>query len=220
MKKHVTLFAALMLGACADGDSTSKPRPVATTSPWEVGPIIKRDGNARNYSIGLSTRPAKVADGWSFPIGPRQQPHYVTLPHGSLRGKSQIRMRFRVDGPATAKITGGPRADGTPCTGPSAVLLYFQKRGDDWATDGARWWHNPSKVKLSGPMGETEIVAPLNTGWSSVMAMKQATHLAQFTSAKDGAERVGFTFANCTGSGHGAMASEKVQFVLTDFRVE
>ncbi len=220
MTGRAALVAALLLGACDGDDSPTQPKPSASTSPWEIGPIIKRDGNARNYSLGLPSTPTKVADGWSFAIGPRQQPHYVTLRHGSLRGKSQIKLKFRVDGPPTATISAGPNSDGTPCTGPSAVLLYFQKSGDDWATDGARWWHAPSQVALSAPIPETEIIAPLNAGWSSVLTMKQATNLPQFTAAKDGAERVGFTFANCAGYGHGAMASEKVQFVITDFKVE
>jgi hypothetical protein len=177
---------------------------------WEIGPVI--DGH--NYSRGLS-RASQFNDGWGFQIGPQAEPHYVTFKHGSLQGKRQIRMRFRVEGPRGAKVYGAKCARGSS----SAVTLYFQRRGDDWATDGGRWWATFASLPLNGPMGETEIVAPLNAQWTSVDRMTAQNSPIEFATAKANADRVGFTFANCEGYGHGARATAPVRFVVTGFQV-
>lgn len=204
------LAAGLTLAALLTTGAYSRPVGGVPASAWEIGPVIK----GRNYSPGLQ-RPSLFANGWGFAIGPRSGPHYVTFPHGSLRGKRQIRMRFRVDGPRGAIIHGAKCAPGSP----SAVTLYFQRQGDNWATDGERWWAQFASVSLNGPTGERQIVAPLNGPWRSVLTMTAASHPAQFARAKAEAGRVGFTFANCEGLGHGARASQPVRFVVTDFRV-
>lgn len=178
---------------------------------WEMGPAIEH----RNYSLGLPRSPDRDADGWGVAIGPTAEPHYVTFRHGSLRGKTQIRMRFRVDGPRGAVIHGAKCPTGSP----SAVTLYFQREGDDWATDGARWWATFASVQLKGPMAETEIVAPLNAKWTSVLSMTADNNPNEFAASKANADRVGFTFANCEGYGHGARATEPVRFVVTSFKV-
>lgn len=139
----------------------------------------------------------------------------MTFRHGSLRGKKQIRMRFRVEGPKDAIIHGAK----CPIDSPSAVTLYFQRKGDNWATDGARWWASFAKVTLRGPVPDTEIVAPLNANWTSVLKMNAENNPHEFAAAKVGADRVGFTFANCTGLGHGARATVPVKFVVTSFEV-
>lgn len=177
---------------------------------WEIGPIVKH----RNYSPGLS-RPSQFEHGWGFTISSKAEPHYVTFRHGSLRGKTQIRMRFRVEGPQGAVIHGAKCPTGSP----SAVTLYFQRNGDDWASDGARWWASFAKVSLSGPIPETEIVAPLDANWTSVLKMNANNHPSEFADAKENADRVGFTFANCEGHGHGARATVPVRFVMTSFQV-
>lgn len=210
MKFAAGLPAALALSVLLAGGVNAKTATRVPASAWEIGPVI----NGRNYSPGLS-RPSRLADGFSFTIGPRAEPHYVTFRHGSLAGKSQIRMRFRVEGPRGAVIHGAK----CPTRSPSAVTLYFQRRGDDWATDGARWWASFAKVTLRGPTAETEIVAPLNARWTSVLKMNARTNPNEFAAAKANADRVGFTFANCQGYGHGARATMPVRFVVTSFQV-
>uniref|UniRef100_UPI0038688432 hypothetical protein n=1 Tax=Sphingomonas sp. TaxID=28214 RepID=UPI0038688432 len=106
-----------------------------------------------------------------------------------------------------------------PYGSPSAVTLNFQRRGDDWATDGGRWWATYAKDQNKGPMAETEIVAPLNAKWTSVQNMTAKTNAIEFAAAKANADRVGFTFANCEGFGHGARATVPVKFVVTRFEV-
>lgn len=183
------------------------PSPVTS---WEIGPVI----NGRNRSLGLPLA-SSAKGGWGFAISQRAEPHYVTFRHGSLRGKKEIRMRFLVDGPAGAIIHGAK----CPTASPSAVTLYFQQAGDNWATDGGRWWATFASAQLSRPTGEMEIVAPLNGRWTSVIRMDAENSRGEFEMAKARADRVGFTFANCEGFGHGARATVPVRFVVTRFQV-
>ena len=200
------LALEFLLTSSADAETASH----SLARSWEIGPIIA----GRHYSRGLS-RPSHFGGSFGFPIGPEAQPHYVTFNHGSLRGKTQIRMRFRVDGHRGAIIHGANCSTGSP----SAVTLYFQRQGDDWATDGGRWWATFASVQLNGPMAEREIVAPLNAKWTSVVNMTAGTDPNEFAAAKADAGRVGFTFANCEGYGHGARATAPVKFVVTRFQV-
>lgn len=201
------LFAAGLLASAGVSARTITPVPA---SAWEIGPVI----NHRNYSPGLS-RPSPSRDGWGFAIGPQAEPHYVTFDHGSLLGRKQIRMRFRVEGPDRAVIHGAKCPTGSP----SAVTLYFQREGDNWASDGGRWWATFASTPLAGPTGETEIVAPLDANWTSVSTMTAANDPDAFADAKLNAGRIGFTFANCEGIGHGARSTLPVKFVVTRFEV-
>jgi hypothetical protein len=210
MKGSAGLLAVSALSIFPVGGVDARTPTPMQASAWEIGPVIK----GRNYSLGLF-QPTQYERGWGFTISPRAEPHYVTFRHGSLRGKTQIRMRFRVEGPKDAIIYGAKCPKGSP----SAVLLYFQRKGDNWRTNGARWWASFAKVSLRGFMAETEIVAPLNARWTSVLKMNAKDHSNEFAAAKANADRVGFTFANCSGYGHGARATVPVKFVVTSFEV-
>ena len=201
---------AIILGLLLTADVDAKMVTHAQANSWEIGPVI----NGRNHSLALS-RPSHAKGGWGFTISQQSEPHYVTFRHGSLRGKKQIRMRFRVDGPAGAIIHGAKCPTGSP----SAVTLYFQRAGDDWATDGGRWWATFASGQLSRPTGEMEIVAPLDGKWTSVLHLSAENSRNEFEAAKAHADRVGFTFANCEGFGHGARATAPVRFVVTRFQV-
>lgn len=210
MKVGAKAYLVLALGLLLTGRADARIVTPVGAGLWEIGPII--DG--RNYSRGL-LRPSPLGAGFSFPISATAQPHYVTFRHGSLSGKTRIRMRFRVDGPRGAIVHGAKCATGSP----SAVTLYFERGDDDWVSDGGRWWATFASVQLDGPRGETEIVAPLNANWTSVLKMTASTSPQAFTAAKSRASRVGFTFANCEGFGHGARATVPVRFVVTSFDV-
>ena len=202
-----TLILACLLLAGCDGDSPpSSPR--APTAAWEIGPVIE----GVNYSKGL---PRHVAG--SFAISPTAEPHYVTRPISGLVGKSSIRLRFKIDGAPGAFIYGAPRSDGRECGGASAVALYFQRAGDDWSgRPGWRWWH-PVTARIR-EAGEGELTASLTDDrWAS---MGETGNAALFAKAKAEAVRVGFTFANCEGRGHGARASEPMRFTVLEFAIE
>lgn len=202
-------LAALLLAGCDGGNKA--PRDDSATDGWQIGPVI----GGENYSKGLSSTPTIFPDGWGFEISPAAEPHYITKATGSLAGKGQIRMRFRVDGPPSAIIHGA----GCAPSSPSGVTLYFQPAHVNWSRDGGRWWATFATTALRGPMAETEIIAPLDGRWTSVMTMNAADNPDVFAADKANAGRVGFTFANCEGYGHGAVATEPVQFVVTTFEI-
>jgi hypothetical protein len=210
MNRREQLLFASTLSILLPGAVNGAPRKPAPGSAWEIGPVI----NGRNHSIAAS-RPSAFGGGWGFTISQASEPHYVTFRHGSLRGKRQIRMRFRVEGQAGAIVHGAK----CPIASPSAVTLYFQRAGDDWTTDGARWWATFASARLDGPVGETEIVASLDGKWTSVLNMTAANNPNEFAAAKAQADRVGFTFGNCTGFGHGARATAPMRFVVTRFQI-
>ena len=210
MNLHHRLICAAIVGLVLSSSGSAKPATRAPQRTWEVGPVI----NGRNYSLGPS-RVSSSSAGVSVAIGPQAEPHYVSFRHGSLQGKRVIRMRFRVEGPNGAIIHGAKCGTGSP----SGVTLFFQRGDDDWTSDGGRWWATFATVPLSGPLRDTEIVAPLDANWTSVAIMTAANNPYDFAAAKGAADRVGFTFGNCEGFGHGARATVPVRLVVTRFEV-
>jgi hypothetical protein len=211
-KVFAVLSAFLLLTACGDDDVDSTPPPRTNpmdASLWEIGPIIGRT----NYSVGLPLHPTPETNGFSFAIGPIQQPHYVTYIHGSLRGKTLVHISYRIEGSETAIIHGANCATSSP----SSINLYFQEENDNWVTDGKRWWATFAKKRLV--LGSHVVEARLDGPWTSVEDMNATTHPTIFNQAKNNAYRVGFTFSNCTGQGHGVTATEPVKFIVTDFKV-
>ncbi len=199
------LAALLVLSACDGKDS--QPARGGDSTAWQIGPVI--DG--KNYSKGLPKTTAA-----SFTISPTAEPHYITRPTGSLAGKQRIRARFKVEGPADAVIHGA----GCPVTSPSALTLYFEVNGPDWNMDGGRWWAKTQRHRPLLVNTEFEIVASFSEEWGSVQSMTSTKNPARFAKDRADAGRIGFTFANCEGSGHGAVATAPVQFTLLEWRVE
>ena len=109
MKVQGALLSGLALGLVLTGSVDAKTSTHMPASSWEIGPII----NGRNYSLALPG-PSQLGDDFGLTISPNAEPHYVTFSHGSLRGKTQIRMRYRVDGPRGAVIHGAKRSTGSP----------------------------------------------------------------------------------------------------------
>lgn len=123
------------------------------------------------------------------------EPHYVTKP-GS---KVPTSLTFTLDG----------EVEGVKCN-PATISLYFETNYNDWRTDGQRWW--------SGTIPLTPGTHTLQPGkWTSVLTMTEDTHPQEFARAKANIARVGFTFGDCTGLGHGARALAPASFVIADF---
>jgi hypothetical protein len=183
---------------------------------WTIGPIIK----GRNYSPGMPLRPSSGPGRvWHINIPPAPgSVHYVTFRHGSLAGKSRIRMRYRVMVEPGARIV--------PTTDPnseSIITLYFQRRGDSWSGRGRfetyRWYatfasHSPIVA------GEHEIVAPLDANWTAVQNSSVQSSPAEFRAAIAQADQVGFVLGGGDGYGHGVHATGRARLIVTDFRVE
>jgi hypothetical protein len=198
--------------------STPAPPPNAssdqtmTAQNWEIGPVI----NGRNYSVGMPLNPVQTPDGWAFdfPLSPGSA-HYVTFPFGSLAGKTRIVMHYRIEADPGVQIV--PVCCSTsPAIGPT---LYFQQQGDDWNTDGMRWW---ATFDTKSPMvsGDYEVTIPLDGAWTSVMTMTAQSNPQQFITAKSNAGRVGFTLGGGDGFGHGVYATGRARLVVTEFNVE
>lgn len=184
---------ALLLASC-DGDPNRQPPP--RTAGWEIGPIM--DG--QNFSKNC---PATFTD--SFVIGPCE-PHYVTRATGPLIDKTQVRLRFRIEGDALK---------GVKCD-PATLSLHFSANvpGEQWET--GRWWASFATVTLTP--GEYTVTAPFSGRWTAVMTSNAHDSPEAFKTALAKADRIGFTFGDCTGLGHGVRGQAK--FTLLEWAVE
>jgi hypothetical protein len=179
---------------------------------WEIGPII----GGQNYSIGMPLHPTQTTDGWAFdfPLAGGKV-GYITYKYGSLTGKSRIVLKYRIDADSSVQFL--------PICCPQLLgqgpTMYFQQKGDDWNTDGKRWW---ATFNAPWPIvaGEHELVIPLDARWTSVINMDAQTNSSEFANAKANAERVGFTYGGGDGYGHGVYATGSARMVVTSFVVE
>jgi hypothetical protein len=208
----------ITLNACDPGSSNDAKGPSPSVdlmqpASWEIGPVI--DG--KNSSLGLPLRPDALENGWGFALTPTTEPHYVTAHYGSLAGKSQIKMVYDL------QIDGQDHVYPRCCVNEQGVItLYFQRKGDDWNTEGSRWWATFASVPLEP--GVHEIVAPLDGRWTSVMTMNAVDSYGVFARAKNEADRIGFTFgggsSNDSGYGHGVRSTGPAVFTVRSFTVE
>lgn len=190
---------------------TGSADQMMTAQNWEIGPVI----NGSNYSVGMPLNPVQTPDGWAidFPLSPASV-HYVTFPFGTLAGKTRIVMHYRIEADPGVQIV--PVCCATsPAIGPT---LYFQQQGDDWNTDGERWWAT-FDTKFPIEAGTYELDVPLDGAWTSVMTMTAKSDPQQFTTAKNNAARIGFTLGGGDGYGHGVYATGPARLVVTEFKI-
>jgi hypothetical protein len=183
---------------------------------WIIGPLI----GERNFSVGMPLHPTpRRGGGWHIDL-PRApgSAHYVTFSHGSLSGKSRIRMRYRVE------MAPGVRIDPTTSPGsPSIITVYFQRRGDNWTARGrfeTYRWYATFASRMPIEAGEHEIVAPLDANWTAILTSNARTSPAAFRAAVAEADQVGFVLGGGDGYGHGVSATGPARLIVTDFRVE
>lgn len=185
---------------------------------WRIGPVI----NGKNYSVNMPPTPSPHPEGWAFdvpyPDVNAGHVHYVTFHHGSLAGKTQIKMRYRIEAAEGVELH-ARTAPGQP----GMITLYFQQRDDDWQaykkTETARWFATfATKYPLT--VGEGEIVAPLSGLWTALEKSTSQNNPAGFQNAIQNAECVGFVMGGGDGYGHGVYATGPAKFVLLDYRVE
>ena len=206
----MALFAALGGGA-----ATNVADPVRTPEAWVIGPLIE----GRNYSKGMPLHPSPGPNGTWYINLPRHpgSVHYVTFPHGSLRGKSRIVMRYRIDAAPGTRIEAST-APGTP----GIITPFFQRAGDNWSARGRyetyRWYGTFATQQLR--RGEHQIVAPLSARWTAVQASTAHSDPGAFREAVAYADQVGFVLGGGDGFGHGVYATGPARLVVTEFRVE
>jgi hypothetical protein len=187
---------ALLLTSC--GDSTTAPVSVDNSQTWTAGPTL----GGEDYSAGTIVNGNVI----TIPAAPGHA-NYITQPC-NLNGKSKISLRYTFTGTAT------PKSDPTA---PSIISLYFQRKGDNWQTDGWRWF---AAFAMKSPItpGSHEIVASLDGAWSSVMTMTAASNPAEFAAAKADTSVCGFVLGGGTGLGHGI--SGPAMLTINGFTVE
>jgi len=192
---------ALLLTACDGGDPNSQPPP--RTTGWEIGPVM--DG--QNFSKNC---PTTFTD--TFTIGPCE-PHYVTRATGPLTGKTQVSLRFKLEGD---KLHG---ASPECSKGPATLDLHFSANvlGEQWEV--GRWWASFAQVSNLSP-GEYSVTAPFSGRWTAVVTSNAHDSPEAFKTALAKADRIGFTFGDCTGRGHGVASHGQTRFTLLEWAVE
>lgn len=206
---------------------TPSPTPTPTPTPsssdpmnpqnWQIGPII----NGTNYSVGMPLKPATHPEGWVIelpqPTSTVGHVHYVTMPTGSLSGKTNIVMKYRIETDQGVRIV--PK---TAPELPALLTLYFQRSGDDWSGQGAfeayRWWASfTTHVDLKA--GDYVMTARFDQNWTAVQSSSATSNPAAFQAALSNAARIGFTLGGGDGLGHGVYATGPARLIVTDFQV-
>jgi len=180
---------------------------------WTIGPVIY----GRNYSVGMPLHPSSHPEGWSFDI--TQAPssvHYVTAACGSLTGKSELVLKYRVEADPGVVLypTNFPGS-------PSILSLYFQRAGDNWSAAGAfesfRWYsplyHTPIRL------GDYELAVPLDANWTAILTSSAESNPTAFEAAKANCGQVGFVFGGGDGRGHGVSATGPAKFIVKSFEI-
>lgn len=247
------LSAALLLAACEGGSRENMTASTCGTVPNPsgmmnaasvfIGPDLPKWGN---QSPGMPTHPTPAeGGGWHFDVpigvdrpletGPRKsipKVDYVTFNHGPLSGKTQIRLRYRLDLEPGAEVRAVPEQDPLG-RWPALMTVYFQRKGDNWSAQGRydtyRWYASAHDVKLEA--GEYQLVVPLNEGWTSANRSTDGSAVsanptlvpdpAGFNAAKADTGCVGIVFGgNEVGRSHGMRATGPARFTLLDFKTE
>lgn len=157
--RRTAVLLPLALAAC-NGDKKPSPlRPPIGSSAISLDPA---NWNIQ-YSPGMPPHPTGETGGWYFnfpPTGPNGV-DYVTTTTGSVAGRVNITMKFRV--------VGGPFLP-TEGEGPAKVRLFIQRNGDNLSGQGGyefyRWW---SKNVAEVTQGYFTLMAGLDQSeWTSV----------------------------------------------------
>ena len=190
---------------------------VPAAAQWEIGPIIR----GKNYSAGMPLRPEMTRTGWRFdfpqPRASMGHVHYVTYDPGSLAGKKQITIRYRIEAAPGVRFVAQEAPDR-----PATMSLYFQQRGDNWSAKrqfGSYRWYSPEARMLPLEPGEREVTIPLNGDWRAVGSFDASEAPEAFARALGNAGRVGVVFGSSAGRGHGVFATGPARFELLSFRV-
>ncbi|PIW55050.1 MAG: hypothetical protein COW16_08120 [Sphingomonadales bacterium CG12_big_fil_rev_8_21_14_0_65_65_10] len=212
MKKLTSLLGALSLV----GGATVAFAGVTVDRDWTIGPWIK----GKNYSVGMPARPESTDAGIAidFPTTPRSHVHYVTFDPGSLEGKSEIVMRYRIDAEPGTRFVPQQEPDK-----PGAISLFFQRRGDNWSARGRyefyRWYAPTAKVKQLS-RGNHEIRISLDDPeWISVGYRNPAVAPELFEAAKRDTAKVGFVLGSDVLRGHGVYATGPARMTVTGFEI-
>lgn len=225
--KHLFWIGLLgsLLGCGGGGASdapfdTTTPMDVDMMDPnhWEIGPII----GGVNYSVGIENSLQKHPEGWSldipYPTAQQGHVHYVTVPISSLKGKTKIILKARLEMAPEVKLVPVKFPQS-----PSLLTVYFQRQGDNWSAQGTyetyRWYASfGTRSNLSA--GQYVLEAPLDANWTAVLSSSKNSNPQAFDQALQYAGRVGFVLGGGDGLGHGVYATGPARLVITSFTVQ
>lgn len=208
-------------GESGDDSAIAASLSVDAMNPanWEIGPII----GGTNYSIGMPLHPSPHPEGWvielPYPTNVEGSVHYVTMPTGSLAGKTKVTMRYRIEADPGVKIlpTNFPGS-------PSMLTLYFQRANDTWSAKGPmeayRWYASFSRHSPLTPKGDALVEARFDQDWTAILTSSRQNNPSGYAEALSGAARVGFVLGGGDGAGHGVYATGPARIVVTSFQVE
>lgn len=206
---------------------TAHPGGTLDHSAWFIGPVLSKHQGG-NKSPGMPAHPALTSEGFAFdipvgidlPLGTGPKVDYLTFRHGPLTGKTQIRMRYRLERSDPGVEVYAVPEQQQHARAPAQITLYFQREGDDWTTRGefeAYRWYSPQGHLAEG---EHEVVVPLDSGWGATQMSTCLSNPAAFRAAIDNACCAGLVFGgNEVGYGHGMRATGPARFTITAFEV-
>ena len=212
----LAVVAAIALSLLLRDKDKTEPLPANSTDPqaWELGPIYA----GVNVSTGANVYPTD--GGWciDIPLVGAGSVHYVTMPTGSLLGKTKVSL--------VCEFVMAPGVKLCPVKSPEApslLTLYFQRKGDNWSGveqyQTYRWYASfATEVDLSA--GEYTIEARFDDNWTGVQNSSRATHPEEFADALANACRIGFVLGGGDGLGHGASATGDAKLIIKSFEVE
>lgn len=186
---------------------------------WVIGPLIR----GKNYSVNMPLRPEPTRTGWSFdfpyPNRAAGHVHYVTFDPGSLAGKSQIAVRYRVQARKGTEFVPQERPDL-----PGTVSLYFQRSGDNWSARGKYnfyRWYAPNHSVHEIEVGVHEMVVRFDDpAWTPVSGpYTRGNSLRAFEDALDRASSIGLVFGSTSARGHGVYSTAPASFELVSFEL-
>lgn len=186
---------------------------------WEIGPVI----GGTSLSDGMPLHPHADPEGWAIdlpnPVRAAGSVHYVTMPTGSLAGRTKITMHYRVEAAPGVAIVPRNFPDA-----PSILSLYFQRDGDNWTAMGPyeayRWYATFSSQMPVAPGGDQVIEARFDQKWTAVLTSSRDSNPTAFDAALANAGRIGFVLGGGDGYGHGVYATGPARLVVTSFKVE
>lgn len=218
MTAHPSVHIAGVLSLLLLAAPSAVAQTTAPAAQWQIGPIIR----GKNYSVGMPLQPRVERNGWSFefpnPDVNEGHVHYVTFRHGSLAGKSEIVMRYRIDAARGVRFVPQEQPEM-----PAKLSLYFQRRGDTWTAKGHyqyyRWYSPDASIRTLAP-GTYELRVKLDDpAWIPVLGGNAGGAPEAFADAKRHAETLGIVFGSDAARGHGVYATGPARFTLLEFRV-
>ena len=211
----IVVVMALLLFTKSKDKSEPIPDDMMNPQAWEVGPIY--DGV--NVSTGVALHPIKVDGGWAIdiPLYESGSVHYVTMPTGSLAGKTKVTLVCELVMADGLKLRPVKSPDS-----PSLLTLYFQRSGDNWTSAGkyeAYRWYASFATQSNLSAREYTIEARFDDNWTAIMSSSRLTHPEAFADALANAGRIGFVLGGGDGLGHGVYATGPARLIVKSFAV-